>query len=118
MSPEDFRQRFGREPSADELHRVTCDRAGEFGHRPRFECGCLAARFECGSLSIRYVLTPCLVGALPTERLSNEDLDVLERGLHGQPIPAEHPLATDQRAFLLRVLSELRCWRSGQLVRD
>lgn len=40
-----------REPERDDLERVNCDKAGEFGHfmcgicaehtKPRFECGCM-----------------------------------------------------------------------------
>lgn len=51
MTPAEFRDRFGHEPTLDDLHRVDCDLAGDVGHmhcgicsdhdKPRFMCGCL-----------------------------------------------------------------------------
>lgn len=51
MDADEFRERYGREPENDDLHRVNCVRAGELGHTqcgmcpfhsgPRFMCGCV-----------------------------------------------------------------------------
>lgn len=48
-----FEQKVGYRPSADDLNRVKCAQAGEYGHRqcgwcaehdkPRFVCGCRAS---------------------------------------------------------------------------
>jgi hypothetical protein len=56
MTREQFIVRFGYEPIDDDLERVECARAGQFGHRqcgmcerhecPRFQCGCLAQVIE------------------------------------------------------------------------
>jgi hypothetical protein len=54
MTESEFRERYGREPEQDDLHRANCTQAGEFGHmlcgvcpmhcEPRFMCGCVIAR--------------------------------------------------------------------------
>lgn len=52
---------------------------------------------------------------------SEAELDALERGLDGQPIPLEHPMVrgpAEQRAFLRRLVAEIRAWRSGSLSQE
>lgn len=51
MTAEEFTSKMGIEPVNDDLERVNCEHAGEFGHRycgwcddhnkPRFMCGCV-----------------------------------------------------------------------------
>lgn len=68
MTPAEFTARFGRAPQQDDLHRVTCDRAGMVGHtacgicdehdRPRFECGCILipymANFHAPAIEVEH----------------------------------------------------------------
>ena len=61
MTEYEFKLHFGYPPAEDDLHRVCCDQAGEFGH---FQCGwCMdheTARFACGCLCR---VAPCRGGA-------------------------------------------------------
>jgi hypothetical protein len=84
VTPEQFRERFGCDPEHDDLHRVSCEQAGEFGHAM---CGICAAhdkpRFLCGCVAVKPVITHA--AQLKLAELEPE----LMREFAGRPIMTE-----------------------------